>query len=149
MLYVFCQCGHRAGRADDEAGKSLPCDGCGRIITTLLADQCKADGSLDSRIAFPVKLTITKGPGRIGEQILLAGPGTITVGNLPEKRLRIVGEGVSRTHCQIVCEGKLWRIEDQGSRNGTKVNGTKVQTRILKNGDKLTLGEYEITFNMQ
>lgn len=148
MLYVLCQCGHRAARPDEAVGKSLPCDDCGRIITTMLASQCKADGSLDSRIAFHARLTIGKGPGRVDEQILLAGPGVLTIGNLPEKNLRLIGEGVSRTHAQLICEANLWRIEDQGSRNGTKVNGTKIQTRILRNNDKVGVGEYEFTFSL-
>ncbi|MCE9589904.1 MAG: FHA domain-containing protein [Planctomycetes bacterium] len=147
MLYIFCQCGHRSARPDESAGRSLPCDGCGRIVTTLLADQCKADGSLDSRIAFSAKLTILQGPGRIGEQILITGPGAIDIGKTHDKRLVLTGAGVSRTHAQLLCEANLWRIEDLNSHNGTKVNGAKVQTRILKDGDKLGIGEYEIVFN--
>jgi pSer/pThr/pTyr-binding forkhead associated (FHA) protein len=53
---------------------------------------------------------------------------------------------VSRIHSEIVVEKGQWTIGDLGSRNGTFVNGERVLKRPLKDGDKIGVGEFELTF---
>jgi DNA-binding CsgD family transcriptional regulator len=49
-------------------------------------------------------------------------------------------EGVSRRHARIVCDRHLLRLVDLGSRNGTFLNGRKVETAELRSGDEIRIG---------
>ena len=63
--------------------------------------------------------------------------------------LQIKTGGASRQHAKLGCtaEGRYW-IEDLGSANGTRVNGKKIEHRtILRSGDRITIGEAELTFH--
>ena len=39
-----------------------------------------------------------------------------------------------------------FRIEDQGSLNGTFVNKKRIESAPLENGDELQIGKYRLTF---
>jgi hypothetical protein len=53
-------------------------------------------------------------------------------------------QGVSRRHVVIIREGNLLKVADLGSTNGTYLNGVRLQPhqpRLLRTGDRLSLGE--------
>ncbi|HEV7401935.1 MAG TPA: FHA domain-containing protein, partial [Chthoniobacteraceae bacterium] len=52
----------------------------------------------------------------------------------------------SRRHAAIYLTGGRWRIQDLGSRNGTKVNDAKVEDTEIFNGDRVQVGEMEFVF---
>jgi pSer/pThr/pTyr-binding forkhead associated (FHA) protein len=54
--------------------------------------------------------------------------------------LQIPGQTVSRLHCQIDLEGSLYLLRDH-SRNGTWVNGQRVESCPLSHGDWIKVGE--------
>ncbi|MBI5549719.1 MAG: FHA domain-containing protein [Deltaproteobacteria bacterium] len=57
---------------------------------------------------------------------------------------------VSRRHVQIVREGALYFAEDKASSGGTRINGASLpanEKRLLKNGDVLAIGPYDVTFD--
>ena len=49
-------------------------------------------------------------------------------------------DGVSRDHARIVMNGRRATIEDLESRNGTFVNGRRVERQVLADGDRIKLG---------
>ena len=49
-------------------------------------------------------------------------------------------DGVSRDHARIVVKGRRATIEDLESRNGTFVNGKRVERQELRDGDRIRLG---------
>ncbi|HET6734709.1 FHA domain-containing protein [Mycobacterium sp.] len=54
---------------------------------------------------------------------------------------------VSRLHAIIENHGSAWSIRDMGSRNGTYVNGEKIEAeRVLRSGDELRLGKSRLVF---
>lgn len=55
-------------------------------------------------------------------------------------------DGISRRHCVIARRGPRYVLMDPGSRNGTEVNGQKVQEHVLKHGDRVLIGPYELEF---
>ena len=75
----------------------------------------------------------------VGEMHKLDGP-EVVVGRAKNATLRLNDDGISRRHCRIVLVGKNVVIEDLGSANGTLVNGQKVTTHALKDGDKIRVG---------
>ena len=51
---------------------------------------------------------------------------------------------VSRVHAEVEREGNQYFIEDQGSRNGTFVNGQKVHKTTLCDGDTIEIGPFRL-----
>lgn len=49
---------------------------------------------------------------------------------------------ISRNHCSVAALPNGIRVEDLGSANGILVNGKRVTTAILKNGDQLQIGPF-------
>jgi adenylate cyclase len=86
-------------------------------------------------------------------QIIINGPGyfdtpydlpegATSLGRADENDIVLGGDLVSRKHAKLHVEGDSLRVEDLGSRNGSRVNGIPFQgTRKLVPGDTLTLGE--------
>ncbi|HSE40807.1 MAG TPA: sigma 54-interacting transcriptional regulator [Acidobacteriota bacterium] len=52
----------------------------------------------------------------------------------------------SRRHCSITMEGSQFKIVDLESRNGTSVNGIPIKERILKDGDRIEIGNSMFLF---
>ncbi len=72
--------------------------------------------------------------------------GTLSVGRNHDNDLCIDDLTVSGRHAQIVTVFGSTYVEDLGSTNGTSVNGKKVRTHTLRNGDVLTIGHYQLLF---
>jgi pSer/pThr/pTyr-binding forkhead associated (FHA) protein len=51
---------------------------------------------------------------------------------------------VSRLHCQLTATKDSLQVKDLDSTNGTFVNGQRVTTAELKDGDKLAVGRVEL-----
>jgi two-component system cell cycle response regulator len=64
------------------------------------------------------------------------------LGRGKEAELRLRGEGISRQHARLVttADGSV-QLEDLGSTNGTFVNGQRVDRVVLKDGDKIQVGD--------
>ena len=63
--------------------------------------------------------------------------------------LQLTDRRISRTCAAIVSEANRFYLEDRGQRRGIFVNGEKIESRELMDGDRLTFGledSYEIVF---
>jgi len=58
--------------------------------------------------------------------------------------VRLIDDGISREHAQIVKEGDQLFVEDLGSTNGTYCNGERVKRHALAEGDKILIGSTTI-----
>jgi hypothetical protein len=82
-------------------------------------------------------------------QMIVALEGPVTVGRRPERDVALPWDTeVSRLHAQLEPVGSDWVVVDDGlSRNGTFVNGERVNgRRRLRDGDRLVFGETPVTF---
>ncbi len=64
----------------------------------------------------------------------------IELGRGPSSPVEILDDGVSRRHARIVRQPEGYAIEDLDSRNGTFVNGEKIDSAMLRFGDKIAVG---------
>jgi adenylate cyclase len=57
---------------------------------------------------------------------------------------------ISGLHAEMTLLDGCWFIRDLGSTNGVKINGTRVQERMLRPGDELSIANrrYTIEYNM-
>jgi hypothetical protein len=79
--------------------------------------------------------------GQTGQELSLAKT-TILIGRGDDQDVRLTNDSVSRRHCVIEKRDGQWRIIDEGSHNGTYVNGQKViQTRAIRHEDVIEIGE--------
>jgi len=70
--------------------------------------------------------------------------GRTVVGRSPDADIRIVDDGISREHVEILLEGETVRVRDLGSTNGTYRNGAPLEAGELTDGDKISLGSTTI-----
>jgi len=71
-----------------------------------------------------------------------------TIGRTSRNRLRLRNPHISRSHAVIEQVGDELCIRDQGSFNGTFVNGMQIQSVPLKDGDRIAIGNIELTFQV-
>ncbi|MCA9599654.1 MAG: DUF4388 domain-containing protein [Myxococcales bacterium] len=64
----------------------------------------------------------------------------IIIGRSSDLDMVLVEEMVSRRHAQIEMRNGVITIQDMGSTNGTFVNGEKIQSAMLREGDRVLIG---------
>src|SRR5712671_2996165 len=69
----------------------------------------------------------------------------ISIGRSGDNTLSLADKKSSRKHAKIEKVGDEYRVNDLGSGNGTKVNGTDVNTHVLSKGDEIVIGLTTIT----
>jgi pSer/pThr/pTyr-binding forkhead associated (FHA) protein len=82
-----------------------------------------------------------------GSQKVIPLPSKVTVIGRHDCDIQIPLLSVSRRHCQISLNNESLKIRDLGSRNGTYLNGQRIEEAITRAGDKLTIGP--LTFGLQ
>jgi pSer/pThr/pTyr-binding forkhead associated (FHA) protein len=80
-----------------------------------------------------------------GERFTLAEH-PISIGRRPECNIVLADPNVSRNHAEIRPQGDGFVLTDLGSTNGSKVNGVRVEQRMLADGDELTFGNTRLRF---
>ena len=84
---------------------------------------------------------IINGPGYFDTSYELP-EGVTHLGRADENDIVLGGDLVSRRHARLLVEGGILRVEDLGSRNGSRLNGAAFQGgAALRVGDTLSLGE--------
>jgi pSer/pThr/pTyr-binding forkhead associated (FHA) protein len=64
-----------------------------------------------------------------------------SIGRNVNNSIYVEDDFVSATHAMLTFRGRSWFIEDQGSTNGTYVNGHRIDRPVaLSFGDELTVG---------
>ena len=77
--------------------------------------------------------------GPQGGQIFNLKDGKNTLGRASQCDIKIMVQGVSKIHCEITITRDQIKITDNDSSNGTYVNGTRIQTALLRIGDKFSV----------
>ncbi len=112
---------------------------------TFTPDESEEEGlGLPEGIDGPA-LIVRSGGGRAGETFALEHERT-SVGRSPDCEIFLDDVTVSRRHAVIARSGDAFRIEDEGSLNGTFVNKKRVESAELEDGDELQIGKYRMTY---
>ncbi len=79
----------------------------------------------------------------VGEMFKIEQERTV-IGRGAKAQVRLIDDGISREHAEVVLAGNEIVLRDLGSTNGTFCNGAKVATRPLVDGDKILVGSTTI-----
>lgn len=152
---VFCHnCGHR-----NQLGANY-CASCGAVLesaapdpTTVTfhpiepVDPVAGDVVVVTENLPPetAVLVVRRGP-KAGSRFALDDD-VITAGRHPDSDIFLDDITVSRRHAELrrVADG-TWLACDTGSLNGTYLNGRRIDTAILANGDELQIGKFKLVF---
>lgn len=77
----------------------------------------------------------------MGPEAILLPPGRATMGRSDECTIVLPDAAASRVHCSIVKSASGHQLLDENSANGIYVNGERVQTHWLKDGDEVRVGD--------
>lgn len=104
--------------------------------------------------AFQITARMKEGHGGVGAGSLILPTGermalgehVVTIGRRPDSTLQLADPNVSRNHAEIRPHGNGWLVVDLGSTNGSRVNGTRIQSQELHEGDEVTFGNTAFRF---
>jgi Protein of unknown function (DUF3662)/Inner membrane component of T3SS, cytoplasmic domain len=82
-----------------------------------------------------------------GRRNRLAGT-RVVIGRSRDCDIVMADPNVSRRHAELRREQDGWSVVDLGSTNGIKVNGQRVDQASLNDGDRVTLGITDMTFEL-
>jgi pSer/pThr/pTyr-binding forkhead associated (FHA) protein len=92
----------------------------------------------------PHQLEVREGPGK-GQKCVLDDQEFI-IGRSEKSTLSLESEEVSRQHARLTRIEGEYLIEDLESRNGIVLNGLKVHSAVLRDGDQLQLGDVVLNY---
>lgn len=75
----------------------------------------------------------------------------VVIGRNPTTDITLLDEGISREHALILYDEDVpgFVIEDLASTNGTKLNGKRVRSAPLSEGDQIQIGQTLFRFVLQ
>lgn len=89
---------------------------------------------------------VVRGGTLRGQEFLLPATEEVQIGRDADCLVRIAERKVSRCHAVLLPTREGFFIRDEGSRNGTYVNGARVSRRRLCDGDTITIGECSLSY---
>ncbi|MHB0914417.1 MAG: FhaA domain-containing protein [Thermoleophilia bacterium] len=89
-----------------------------------------------------ITLSTPEGVHEISKRVTLIGRGQ-------QADLRLHDPNISRRHAEVRQRGNDYLIVDLDSTNGIEVNGKQVKSKVLENGDIITLGTMRARFERQ
>ena len=81
-----------------------------------------------------------------GKEVMVHDP-VVTIGTLPESSLVLTDPTVSRRHAVVEETAAGYVLKDEGSTNGTFMNGVRVREGYLSPGAVIRLGQTEMIFS--
>jgi len=79
-------------------------------------------------------------------QPIMLGAQSLSIGRRPGNTVVLNHPQVSGDHARLERTGNTYSIIDQGSTNHVYVNGQRISSYLLKPGDVIRIGPYELTF---
>ncbi len=136
-------CGAKVAETDDS------CEICGLRLSGATESFApvsvpESQSPIDVERAEGLVLVVQKGP-EVGERFYVDRP-ELTVGRDPERDIFLNDVTVSRRHAVLRLGEGVVSVEDRGSLNGTYVNGVRVDAAVLKSGDILQIGTFQMLF---
>lgn len=85
-------------------------------------------------------------PGKPDEQSFELREGVNTIGRTKQNDVFVLHKSLSRQHAKLVVDGDRFEVEDLGSKNGTFVDGERIDRRVLGQAHQLKCGDVVFGF---
>ncbi len=149
MSHVYCpECGFQNPEAANycaRCGARLVKEEAGDATMTFTpAEDDDGGAAVEHAGVKGPALVVRSGGGRSGETFFVGAERTL-IGRSPDCDVFLDDVTVSRKHAVLSNDGGRFRIEDQGSLNGTFVNRKRIESAELTDGDELQVGKYRLT----
>ncbi|HCV35349.1 MAG TPA: hypothetical protein DF783_00355 [Acidimicrobiaceae bacterium] len=141
------QCG-----LDDTSGANF-CPSCG---TQLMSGDHEATDSFEALPIIPHEDDRARFPSGIGLFVVDSGPKAgsryglesevTSVGRHRSADILLDDVTVSRRHVEVDRTGDRYVVRDIGSLNGTYLNGDRIESAELHDGDELQIGRFKLVF---
>jgi FhaA, N-terminal domain/FHA domain len=128
--------GHAENASQGEEGQT-------RVYSALPAEPARAETSEPP--PPPRRTAILVLPDR---RLALDESAPTVLGRSRQADCVLADPNVSRRHAELRFDGAEWTINDLGSTNGIKINGRRVEGGRLADGDAVTIGTTEATFEL-
>jgi hypothetical protein len=152
VSFVYCpECGFQNPEAANYCSKCgallVKDEGGAETTQTFTPDElADDDGGLEELATEGPALVVRSGGGRTGEHFIPTGERS-SIGRSPDCDFFLDDVTVSRRHAVLVQDGNDFRIEDEGSLNGTFVNRRRIESPTrLESGDEVQVGKYRLSF---
>ncbi len=124
------------------------CPFCGQPVDPVTGACACAVAPAAAGVAAPIATAVATGVPRLvgargayGGHIFNIGGAEATIGREVGNTIHLGTDNtVSRRHARILRQGDGWVIRDEGSSNGTWVNGVRVTEQPLRPGDEIQIG---------
>jgi two-component system, cell cycle response regulator len=90
------------------------------------------------------RMTLTVIAGADAGRVVPLHPDVTVIGRAKTCALLLPDPGVSRTHASIREVDEGWLIEDLDSKNGVYLDGERIRSRILRDGDAFQIGSHVV-----
>ena len=95
------------------------------------------------------RLEVETGPSRGSKlEVRVDAPGRLLIGKSEGCALQLAAADVSRRHLSLEIVGDSLRVEDLASRNGTFVDGVRIEAALLRGGETIRVGSVELTVHV-
>lgn len=124
------------------------CSACGSVLdgaTTPFEPVGTPETAMPAAVGEGAALIVRKGP-EVGEKFFVDRP-EMSLGRDPACDVFLNDITVSRKHAAVKLAGGVASIEDAGSLNGTYVNGMRVDSAVLGDGDVVQIGRFVMAFS--
>lgn len=129
-------------------GGADACPSCGRPLSEITESfPPVGEGPEAAEPTVPTEgplLVVRKGP-EVGERFYI-DRARLTIGRDPVSDIFLNDITVSRNHAVLERAGDEVSVADAGSLNGTYVNGVSVDRAILRTGDALQVGRFQMVY---
>lgn len=98
----------------------------------------------DTDTPLPARLYVARGQDR-GRSCHLHGE-PVTVGRSTSCTMTLVEPRASKEHFKIEWRAGVYELTDLGSHNGTLINGERVESQVLRDFDRIDVGDTVIVF---
>jgi transcriptional regulator with GAF, ATPase, and Fis domain len=71
---------------------------------------------------------------------------SVSIGSHPSNDLVLDDRKASRFHCELLCDARGVRLRDLESSNGTFLQGIRIESAWLRDGDRFVVGETTLVF---
>ncbi|MDR1299498.1 MAG: type VII secretion protein EssC [Oscillospiraceae bacterium] len=117
----------------------------GGVLRLAPGGQTLASGGI-ARVSGSATLTVFEKLRGAHTAVSLAGVAEVSIGRSGRKDISIPGGQVSSNHATLRKTGGGWEIFDDGSRNGTFVDGKRVSRCPLRDGAAIFIGGWKLRY---